>query len=187
MSFTLFRIKFVVTFPFAALLSLIFLFDKSGLASPAVFAVLVHECGHLLAMALCRVRPTHIKFVPCAVEINRPRKVINTCATFFISLNGSAVGFLMAALFFACHNMVWGAVQLCFAVFNLLPINGLDGGEIVSMLSAERLRFLPALLNAFSIAILIALGAYIMINSGGIGIALSALYLLICAMLKTLE
>ena len=65
------KIRVQADFGFFLLLSLALLFDRSGLAVGCICAALLHELGHLLAMAVCGVPITAVYLCPLGVRIER--------------------------------------------------------------------------------------------------------------------
>ena len=65
-------IRVQADFGFFLLLSLALLFDRSGLAVGCICAALLHELGHLLAMAVCGVSVTAVCLCPLDVQRRRP-------------------------------------------------------------------------------------------------------------------
>ena len=69
MRFKLFGTEFYISFLFAAVITAMLAFDRTGFILPLFFAVLVHELGHLTAMWVLDCAPKRIRLIPAAVEI----------------------------------------------------------------------------------------------------------------------
>ncbi len=170
--------------------------DKTGLALLSLLAVLLHELGHLFAMSICGLAPKAIRLIPASIQI-----VKGFCAStgdeMFIAAAGPFANFLIFGLSYAAFYgfkiemlAVFAALNFIYALFNLLPVKGLDGGTIIMLLiskkrgifSAERiLQIITALISVFSFGA----GAFLCLN-GNFNPSLFALaiYFAVCIFLK---
>ena len=137
MRFRIFGTEFYVSFLFAAVITAMLAFDRTGFILPLLFAVLVHELGHLAAMWILDCAPKRIRLVPAAVEITTK---IQSGGKYeiFIALCGPTVNLLLFASLFvnylAFENdsyLTVGLINLLIGLFNLLPVTGLDGGTVL--------------------------------------------------------
>ena len=55
MKFKIFNVRIELSFLCVAALTIVLLLDKSGKTSLCMLGAFVHECGHILALILCRV------------------------------------------------------------------------------------------------------------------------------------
>lgn len=187
MSFRLAGIKFSVSVPFTAIVTILLFLDKTGLASLSLAALFLHEAGHLTAMAAFGVKPSEIRLLVGAIEILRPRRILSKHREIIISLSGSAVGILAGALMYFYYmkggGAVWAnsaAIQFSFAFFNLVPIRGLDGGTVTEILfEGTALSGAPGLISAVTVALLLIFGVLLLRICGGAGMLIAAVYLLI--------
>ena len=137
MRFKLFGTEFYISFLFAAVITAMLAFDRTGFILPLFFAVLVHELGHLAAMWVLDCAPKRIRLVPAAVEITA--KFGNSGKyEIFIALCGPAINLLLFATLFvnylAFNNegyLTVGLINLLIGLLNLLPVTGLDGGTVL--------------------------------------------------------
>ena len=72
MRFKLFGTDIYISFLFASVITLMLLFDKTGLILPLLFAVFMHEIGHLFMMYIRLAAPKRIKLIPASVQITKP-------------------------------------------------------------------------------------------------------------------
>ncbi len=136
------RFKFLgteiyISFLFAAVITAMIAFDRTGYILPLLFAVIMHEFGHLCAMWIFECAPKRIRLVPAAVEITSK---INFSGKneIIIAACGPAVNLI---LFFTLWfnylafnkemSLICGMINLLIGIFNLLPVTGLDGGTIL--------------------------------------------------------
>lgn len=137
MRFRIFGTEFYVSFLFAAVITAMLAFDRTGFILPLLFAVLIHELGHLVAMWILDCAPKRIRLVPAAVEITTK---IQSGGKYeiFIALCGPTVNLLLFASLFVNYlafgndsYLTVGLINLLIGLFNLLPVTGLDGGTVM--------------------------------------------------------
>ena len=149
--------------------------DRTGLVLPTLFAVIMHEMGHLFAMWASDCTPKRIKLIPASIQITSPmtKRYRNDI---IIAVCGPAVNLMLfLVLYFnylAFKNEIilyYSILNLIIFMFNALPVCGLDGGTILR----------------------IALSKYIGINKASIVLKittfLTALLIIIAAVLLTLR
>ena len=71
MTVTLFKTKIIITAPFAFLIALLLIFDKTGMMSVSVIAVTLHELGHLMALYALNLPPKSITLSIIGVNIKQ--------------------------------------------------------------------------------------------------------------------
>lgn len=137
MKFRLFGTEIYISFLFAAAVTIMLLTDKTGYMLPALFAVILHELGHLFMMWLLECSPKRIKLIPASVQITAPfqKRYKNDI---LIATSGPAVNILLFLTLYFNYLAFGNKVTLYFAllnlvigIFNLLPVKGLDGGTIL--------------------------------------------------------
>ena len=177
------RLKFkncliIISFPFLALISALLLLDDNSTMCWGLLAAFIHECGHIWAMILRKSKPREICFRSFSIDIidvSNTQRDYN--ADIFILLAGPLLNLTIAAVLLSSHRIfncqslqVFAVANLFLAVFNLLPIETLDGGQIALNLllrkcnikTAERVSFLLSISILFPLAIL---GFYVLIRS----------------------
>jgi len=139
-----------------------------------VFAILVHETGHWVALRHYGVNvssPIFVPFLGAAVFAKEmPKRVYHEAIT---AAAGPAFGFLITALFFVIGIAYNSGLFLAIAylsgfinLFNLIPFGFLDGGRIAKALSKKMwiigavmlIALFVAMPNPFFLVILILLG-----------------------------
>ena len=144
MSFTLFRCRFTISLPFAALLALLLLFDRTGVMPLDLAAVFLHEAAHFLAMRAFGQSPSSVDLKIGRIQIKKPpsmtywqEMVISAAGAGANLLSTLISGFIYLVMPF--HPLLlFAAVNLFVGLFNLLPVNGLDGGRILRLALALR-------------------------------------------------
>ncbi len=132
----LFDIEFELRFLFVAVCTLFLLIDKTGVGIISFCACLIHELGHIIAMLLCKRKPTKLIFEVSGIRLIKPSKNSGFYSDLFILFAGSGTNFIVFLLFSpnmdTVNNLsVTAAVHLVLGVINLLPFEGLDGIEIL--------------------------------------------------------
>lgn len=102
-------------------------------------AILLHECGHLTALALYRVKLQKVTASPFGLTISHTR--LPSCrAEVTVALCGPLFGMIG---YIALHNSaslpIVSVLSLYLSLFNLLPIETLDGHRALSSLLSSRL------------------------------------------------
>lgn len=147
MRFRFLDTEIYVSFLFAAVIAIMLATDRTGLALPSLFAVFMHEAGHLFCMWVTDTSPKSIRLIPASVQITRGitssyKKDIS------VALCGPVVNFvLFLSLYFnylAFGNkttLYYALLNLIIGLFNMLPVRGLDGGTILFSLLAKRMNY----------------------------------------------
>ena len=128
-----------ISVPFLCGLILFLLFDRTGLGGQMVLAALVHELGHLVAMAALGEQPQSIVFGGFGVRMERRRGTrLPYQKEIWIYGAGPAVNLLVALLFFSYPQI--RRVHLLLGLFNLLPMGVLDGGQILRCILQKKME-----------------------------------------------
>lgn len=144
MRFKILGTEIYVSFFFAAIITFMLAVDRTGLIIPAIFAVITHELGHLFCMWVLDCAPRQIKLVPAAVQIVRDFN-LKPSGEIAVAVCGPLVNIILFGILYfnfrAFDNEIslnYALLNLIIALFNLLPVSGLDGGTILfSLLSAK--------------------------------------------------
>lgn len=135
-----------LSFWFFAVAALFTAVNVSVFSLYIVAPMLVHELGHLLAMAACKAKISAVRFTAFGIEIEKSRSAgLSLPREIMISFAGIAANLVLAAglylfAFQSMRVMLLIAANAAVAVFNLLPIGNLDGGEAARMLCGYYLR-----------------------------------------------
>lgn len=140
MTLRLFGIKISISFLFVLMLCFLLIVDATGFMSLSLFAVLIHETGHLLAMHFvgCKPREINLQFLGLLIvgtPLTSPKQQF--VVTFFGPFANIVTFCLFLALYFVSKLevlLIFAAINLILALINLLPINGLDGGTLIFIL-----------------------------------------------------
>lgn len=196
MKFKFLGTQFYISFLFCATLCFMIAIDRTGLIIPTLFAVFIHESGHLLAMWAADCQPKAVRLIPTSVQIIRgfSHKKYGEAA---IAFCGPAANLVLFGVLYANYNIFGSEISLNFAilnlviaVFNLLPVSGLDGGTILTLFIARFTNIYKAesiirIVTVVFAVVAFLLGVYLA-SSGTVNISvfIVAIYLLVCGMIK---
>ncbi|MBR5922429.1 MAG: site-2 protease family protein [Clostridia bacterium] len=196
MRFSLFGTKIYVSFLFAATVSFMLATDRTGLVIPTLFAVLIHEVGHLFTMYVSDSAPKEIRLIPASVQIiedyRRPQK-----SRAVISLSGPLANVAVGSAIYinACFTgsqtaMKFAIINGVVAAFNMLPVSGLDGGRLLLIFLCRKrelyssMRILSIVTAVLAAAVFLS-GVYLIVSgNANLSVFIVALYLAVCAILK---
>ena len=102
--------------------------DQSGAAALCLHASLWHETGHLLALCLFRVRPQSLFFGLFGMRLSVPSTLANRQQR-LLALAGPGFNLLAATMLLPIGATFAATLHLTLAIFNLLPVQPLDGGQ----------------------------------------------------------
>lgn len=155
------------SFWFFAVAALFAAANMSALAFYFVLPSFIHELGHVIALIMCGAGIKAVKFTAFGVELEkRVAFAPGIARETVVSLAGITANLLMALglhlfAFRSMRMMFFISANLAVALFNLLPIGSLDGGEAARKLSEY--FFMPRLAyilsRVFSFAALVPLFA----------------------------
>lgn len=116
--------------------------DGSGLAVWCLLASFLHEMGHLTALAACGRQPAAVEAGIFGVRMTQnPGTPLSYGRNILVSLAGPLANLLTAALLAAAGAQPGAiAVQLSIGLFNLLPVEALDGGQALFCLLADHME-----------------------------------------------
>ena len=196
MRFRLFGTQVYVSFLFTAIIAFMIATDRTGLILPTLFAVTVHETGHLFAMWVTECEPKSVRLIPASVQIVRKMSPKRN-GEISVSVMGPVANLLLFAVLYANyrlfgnrHILEFAFLNLIICLFNLLPVSGLDGGTIlkeilVKKISEQKANIIITATSLFTAAAAVILGVVTAHNSNfNISIFVVAIYITVCALLK---
>jgi len=146
-SFTvpLLNLRLRLSFWFFALVVFALRLDRQILLWYIVLPVVVHELGHLVAVAFCRVGLREIHLSAASIRIVTRATAPTYRKELIIAAAGIAANLILALWlrFFAFQSlrtMLMIASNLAVAAFNLLPVGNLDGGKLAGLIFSRYLE-----------------------------------------------
>ncbi len=122
-------IRFSILFP--AMVLFVTMLDTTGTAAQCLLASVIHELGHLTALFLCGAAPSAMVINVFGVRIEKRMDARLTYRQdVLVSMAGPAINLLSAVILYMCAgwvSAVW--IHLVLGIFNLLPLEPLDGGQ----------------------------------------------------------
>ena len=134
-------IEYRLSLLFPAAVVILLTLDQTGIAAWCLAASVMHEFGHFAAMYAFGSRPSsvNIGFFGVAVKRN-PGISVNHAESMLIALAGPAVNLVSFIILYSLTGWtVPVIVHLIMALFNLLPVESLDGGQALYYAMAEPL------------------------------------------------
>lgn len=110
--------------------TMMLLLDRSGSMGMALLACALHEGGHALAVRLRSGRIRSIRLCPWGIRMETQPGPPSAVTRALVSAAGPMANLLAAALFWRVHRS-FAAMELGCGVFNLLPLEGMDGGDLL--------------------------------------------------------
>lgn len=122
------------SYPAVALITLIVLSNRYTDYLFCVFAVIIHELGHLIMMFALGLKPGSINVKLFNIEINKKSRYdIPFFKDFLITVFGPLFNLIFYFILYN-FNRGFAYVNLFIGLFNLLPAAPLDGGQLVFLL-----------------------------------------------------
>lgn len=133
--FKLFGIRIGFDFSFFAVLLIFSLMDEGAFGLMGLSACMLHEGGHLLAMAAVGEKPSAVIFYGAGIKIINPNEYkLSFFKETIILISGCAVNFLLFTVFyFNGAHPVFAVIHLLIGIFNLLPVCNFDGGRLLTL------------------------------------------------------
>lgn len=179
MRFSVRGVSVKIDFLFAACVTFLMSFNINDEIRYAILFSLLHEVGHLLAIALCGEKPDTVRFGIFGMTIIRKNDITQDYKKEFITaVSGPMMNFFLLfvlVLLYAFYSkdifLEMAAINLIIGLFNIMPVFSLDGGRALESLLLERLPSDKSekIITAVSVAFLVPMnffGFYILIKSG---------------------
>lgn len=133
MSFTIFKIKFEVSYLFVSMVIIYIALDRTGYIIPLIISVIAHETAHILCLMLFRCRLLKVSFLIGTLSVqydNLPSDKAKMLSLFC----GPFINLIISLISYMIGNYTWFAINFLTFFYNLLPVSGLDGGEMLEII-----------------------------------------------------
>lgn len=150
-----------VEFSFLAVIALLGLSESSACIYMSLASCILHETGHLLAMFFFGVGVKKIVLYGAGIKIVRDFSLVENKKEAVILLSGPLMNILAFAVFYMFDGenfKVFAVMNLATALFNVLPIKALDGGQLLLLIFDSK----PKLLSFINIITCIIMPALVL-------------------------
>ena len=160
-----------VSFYFFAIACAAAFFDRSGVMLWGMLAALLHECGHLAAMAAIPGQlPRAVSLTPFGVRIEKCPLSAYGSGHFAVLAAGSGVNLIAAAVTFG-FLPAFAAVSILLGVLNMLPVEGMDGGGMLRLALVRFRKGYPpdraaSIISWVTLSGMTLLGIYVLVSTG---------------------
>ena len=166
-------------------------YGKFSYVIPFIFAVVVHELGHIAAAGALGVKIIAFRGSALGLRIKYSKADISTLKECMICAAGSAAGIMTATVVAVTplkeHNafLHFAVLSASLGIMNLLPIRGLDGGAIAEsilecFILPDRAESVMRILSLSAAIILWLISVRIQLRMGGnISLLVLAVYFLL--------
>lgn len=134
MAFKIGGVSIRVAFSFAAVLCILMIAFPFSAVMCILAAILLHELGHLLCAALFRVRPSALTLSVRGVGMTMDLSCLSGRRRALIALAGPAANLIFCAPAALLDFRTWMMANGVLALLNLLPVPGLDGGDVLRLI-----------------------------------------------------
>lgn len=177
---------------FPAMIVVMLAMDTTGLSGWCIAASAMHETGHFMALLTLSSRPACVTVGIFGIRVEQNAHTpLSYKKNILVSLAGPMVNCVTCILLCAFGGLSEAAwVHGVLGIFNLLPIEPLDGGQalfcfLADIWTEEKAERLVLLISVITILPLAAAGFYVLIYSGyNITLLLLSLYLCLLILLK---
>lgn len=135
-----------IGFTSAAFVCILLIAFRPATVCQVLAAVFLHECGHLACAAACGLRPREITLSARGVRMAMDLELLPAGRRFGVALCGPLVNLMLclpaALLARRCGPGIWSEgfwIHGALGLLNLLPIPGLDGGDLLRIVLTPRL------------------------------------------------
>lgn len=117
---------------------------SDALMLPLVVTLVIHEAAHILVLRACGGRLRDFRAAPFGLRLEIDENTLSVGGEALVAVAGSGAN-LLAALASAglcvvghCEFLLFGMLNLFYALLNLLPALSLDGGRLLYLALASR-------------------------------------------------
>lgn len=147
MIFTVRGCKIKISFLLISMIVVVVLIDNSGTTIWGLIAAMIHEFGHIFAMTLRDNKPSEMDFDIFDIKIKDSNRSKNSYKDdIFILIAGPCINLSLSVLFFVLYFIVRldfllipMSENLVLGILNILPIESLDGGQILYCLLVNKI------------------------------------------------
>ena len=183
-----------INISFAAAVTLTLIIDESGLCAAAFFCCIIHELGHIAALLFFGEKPKLIELSFYGIKLERfGVSGMKSLGEIIIYASGPTANFALSALLFVFGNTrdvkTASLISLCVGLFNLLPCQPLDGGNILRFFLERRTDSVACEkicfgVSCLTVAPMIAAGVILLLRNGNVTLLGVSVYLWLAVISK---
>lgn len=164
-------VKIKVSVYFAATLAILCVLSKNGYASLGLVCCVLHETGHLIFMRALGGRVNAISLGVYGMRIDSaPDTALSPRQDALIAFGGPFVNIILLILGVLTDNQMLSAVNAALAIFNLMPVESMDGYNLIynlliSRYEPEKIKTALKFVSAVFLLLLYFLGFLILLKS----------------------
>lgn len=132
MNFSISKIRIEISYLFLSLIIIYIAIDRTGYIIPLLISVFIHETAHIVCLLAFSCKIKSIKLLLCTVGVEYSCAPTGV-ARFMSLLCGPFSNLVISLISLSLKRDVFFGINFLLFVYNLLPIEGLDGGEIFEM------------------------------------------------------
>lgn len=134
LSFQVGKVKVYIWFSFFAVICLFLSIGQNPWGLWCIGASILHELGHLAAFLYRGYPPLELHFEYSGIRLVPQKQFYPIGQEIFFLASGSAVNLICFLLLWLFKLPIPAVFHLVLGVFNLFPLQGLDGGQILKLL-----------------------------------------------------
>ncbi len=176
--FRLFKIRVCLHFSFFAIIAVLMLVDEYKYILWGLYACMLHECGHLIAMSIVNAKVSRIAFYGAGIKIVPEKsRILSFRDELFILSGGCLINLISFAIFWIIGEnddmfQFFAVLNLVTGIFNIIPLKNFDGGKILDLIiehcfSPSKAYALKTAVKIICIALILVLSVMLFRNNAG--------------------
>lgn len=190
MKFKIGNTVYKISYIFLLTVTLILLLDRTGVGYLSILSIVIHESGHVFVMKILKIKISAMELFSGRIKIIH-KSFTSDKQNLFIALGGPIMNLLFVPLYFLGNSSLkyFALCNMVIALFNLMPIKGLDGGDIIfyslRVKGSSKYNILVNIISYFFIILIIIFGGIIFaFVNGNITLIIVGIYLFILSLIK---
>ena len=184
LSFQMGKVKVHIWFSFFAVICLFLAIGQNSWGLWCISASILHELGHLAAFLYKGCPPLELHFEYSGIRLVPKKQFYPMRQEVFFLVSGSAVNFFCFLILWFLKLPVPAFFHLVLGVFNIMPLQGLDGGQILRLLLERALgprtgENVTVIISWVTDFCLVLGGVYLFQQTGNFTLLLTVLYFLL--------
>lgn len=192
LSFQMGKVKVCIWFSFFAVICLFLAIGQNPWGLFCISSSMLHELGHLAAFFYMGIPPLELHFEYSGIRLVPQNRLYSTGQEVLSLVSGSIVNLFCFFVLWALNLPVPAFFHLALGIFNLLPLQGLDGGQLLRIVLEQccgpRLGGLISIVISCIADFFLVLGGLILFRkTGNFTLLLTVLYFFFLGFTTTKE